>query len=203
MVEEFYYKETVQEIKEMGYWPPPDKCAAVGLIEEILKMGDNLVGCEIGVAHGFNIVYFLDNLPNVKKIIAIDPFVVYDKDGTKQGTPGIFLSQNNANNIKGMFLKNVQPYGDRVQFIHTSSQDAASNIKDSSLDYIFIDGEHSYESVTEDIKNYYSKVKTGGIFSGHDFSWPGVQQAVFEFIDGKPIDIKFCSNDVWYWKKES
>jgi SAM-dependent methyltransferase len=202
MPEEFYYKETVQEIKELGYWPPPDKCAAVGLIEELLKMGENLVGCEIGVAHGFNIVYFLDSLPNVKTIIAIDPFVVYDITGAKQGTPGIFLSQNNADNIREMFVKNIHPYNDRVKFIHASSQDAAADIENNSLDYIFIDGEHSYESVADDLKNYHNKVRPGGIISGHDFSWPGVQHAVFEFIADTGIDLKFCDNDVWYWIKE-
>jgi hypothetical protein len=200
MEEEFYYKETVEEIKAMGYWPPPDKCSAVGLLD--LLPNTELVGCEIGLAHGFNAVYFLDALPNLKKLYAIDPFLIYDQDGKKQGAPGIFLSQNNADNIKHMFVKNVQPYGNRVEFIESASKDAVTLIADNSLDYIFIDGEHSYEAVAADLKNYHSKVKNGGIISGHDFSWPGVQQAVFEFIADTGIDLKFCDNDVWYWIKD-
>ena len=200
MSEEFYYKETVEEIKAMGYWPPPDRCSAVGLIELLPKT--NLVGCEIGLAHGFNAVYFLDALPNLKKLYAIDPFLVYDTDGSRQGVPGIFLSQNNANNIKNMFIKNTAPYGDRIEFIEATSENAAKDIPDDILDYVFIDGEHSYESVSRDIKNYYTKVKSGGIIAGHDFGWPGVQQAVFEYIADTGIDLKFCDNDVWYWVKE-
>ena len=197
MDEEFYYKETVEEIKVMGCWPPPDRCSAVGLIDLLPKT--DIVGCEIGLAHGFNAVYFLDALPNLKKLYAIDPFLLYDKDGVKQGAHGIFLSQNNADNIKNMFIKNVDPYGDRVEFIEAKSSDVVDQIPDSSLDYLFIDGEHSYESVAADIKNYHSKVKTGGIVAGHDFSWPGVQEAVFEFIADTGINLKFCDNDVWYW----
>jgi predicted O-methyltransferase YrrM len=200
MQEEFYFKETVEEIKAMGYWPPPDRCSAVGLIEILPRK--EIVGCEIGVAHGFNSVYFLDALPNLKKLYAIDPFILYDQDGSRQGAPGIFLSQNNADNIKNMFKRNISPYGDRVEFIEAKSEDTVDQILDSSLDYIFIDGEHSYESVAKDIKNYYVKVKHGGIISGHDFSWPGVQKAVFEFIADTGIDLKFCDNDVWYWIKD-
>lgn len=202
MEEEFYYKETVEEIKKMGYWPPPEKCSAVGLIDLLSTMRGDLIGCEIGVAHGFNVVYFLDTLPTLKKIYAIDPFILYDTDGSNQGTPGIFLSQNNANNIKNMFIKNIKPYGTRVEFIHASSTDVFDQILDNSLDYIFIDGEHSYESVTRDLENYSQKVKQGGIVSGHDFSWPGVQNAVFKFIADSGIDLKFCNNDVWYWIKQ-
>jgi predicted O-methyltransferase YrrM len=200
MQEEFYYKETVEEIKEMGYWPPPEGCAAIGLIELLPKT--EIVGCEIGVAHGFNVVYFLDALPTLKKLYAIDPFLLYDKDGLRQGSPGIFLSQNNADNIKNMFVKNIQPYGNRVEFIQASSEEVFDQFADNYLDYVFIDGEHSYESVAKDIKNYYNKVKTGGIIAGHDYSWPGVQHAVFEFIADKNINLQFCNNDVWFWIKE-
>lgn len=200
MQEEFYYKETVEEIKEMGYWPPPERCAAIGLIELLPKT--DLVGCEIGVAHGFNVVYFLDALPNLKKLYTIDPFLLYDKDGLRQGAPGIFLSQNNADNIKNMFVKNIQPYSNRVEFIQAKSEEVFDQFADGSLDYIFIDGEHSYESVARDIKNYYGKVTLGGIIAGHDYSWPGVQHAVFEFIADKNINLQFCNNDVWFWIKE-
>ena len=202
MEEEFYYKETVEEIKEMGHWPPPEKCAALGLISMLKNIGSEIVGCEIGVAHGFNIVYFLDELPNLKKVYAIDPFILYDKDGDRQGIPGIFLSQNNANNIKFMFEKNISPYGNRVEFIEKFSSEAAIDIKDNSLDYVFIDGEHSYESVSEDIVNYYNKVKPGGIFSGHDISWPGVAKAVKEFAIKHKKQINMCPNDVWFCIKE-
>lgn len=41
--------------------------------------------------------------------------------------------------------------------------------EDNTIDVIFIDGDHNYNSVYNDIKNYYSKLKKGGILLGHDF----------------------------------
>jgi predicted O-methyltransferase YrrM len=48
------------------------------------------------------------------------------------------------------------------------SRAAATVIKDSDFDLIFIDGNHSYASVFEDIKLWKSKVRPGGILCGHD-----------------------------------
>jgi hypothetical protein len=68
---------------------------------------------------------------------------------------------------------------------------------------VFIDGDHSYEGVKKDLNNYYSKVKTGGIFSGHDINLQSVQQAVREFREQNLItnQIQFTDVNVWYWVK--
>jgi hypothetical protein len=53
------------------------------------------------------------------------------------------------------------------------------------------------------LNNYYSKVKTGGIFSGHDINLQSVQQAVREFREQNLItnQIQFTDVNVWYWVK--
>lgn len=53
----------------------------------------------------------------------------------------------------------------------------------SHLDLVFIDANHSYESVKQDILTYQPKMRTGGMLSGHNYGreyFPGVQQAVHE-----------------------
>lgn len=52
--------------------------------------------------------------------------------------------------------------------------------------------------------NYFRKVKRGGIFAGHDYSWEGVARAVLEFRSELKIlhPLQRCANDVWYWIKE-
>jgi predicted O-methyltransferase YrrM len=56
-----------------------------------------------------------------------------------------------------------------VTIMHNTSLDAVKVINDRSLDFVFIDGEHSYPSVKEDIEAWTPKIKIGGIVSGHDF----------------------------------
>jgi len=57
---------------------------------------------------------------------------------------------------------------------------------DASLDWVFIDADHAYESVRKDIDAWLPKVRTGGIIAGHDFiNWPGfgVIKAVTETFE--------------------
>jgi len=94
-------------------------------------------------------------------------------------------------------------YGDRFVLIRDFSDNVVDQFADGSLDFIFIDGLHTYEQLTIDCNNYYSKVKTGGIFSGHDFRViPGVNKAVLEFAAKQSVDkILETECDVWYWYK--
>ncbi len=63
------------------------------------------------------------------------------------------------------------------------SWEVASLYEDASIDFCFIDANHSYESVARDIDAWRPKVKSGGILAGHDYTdWPGygVMRAVNE-----------------------
>ena len=62
------------------------------------------------------------------------------------------------------------------------SQDAAGRFADGSLDYVYIDGEHSYEAVTRDLASYFPKVRPGGHLIGDDYGWTGVGAAVDAFV---------------------
>jgi hypothetical protein len=61
-------------------------------------------------------------------------------------------------------------YLDKIVFLKETSDDAFNKINDDELDFLFIDGCHTYECVYKDLVNYYPKVKSGGIISGDDFS---------------------------------
>jgi predicted O-methyltransferase YrrM len=192
--------DSVPVLKEKGHWPIP-WTSAIGLIPLLRCHGENLIGCEVGCYAGTNVVYFLENLPNLSKLYTIDPYIEY-QDG-----PTNFVSQDHCDKIKTVFLENIAPFNDRVEFINETAVDAVDKIPNNSLDYIFIDGDHSYEAVNRDIRNYYSKVKSGGIFAGHDFSWhkQEVQRAVFEFMQEQGIDInqnlRLTYHDCWFWVK--
>ena len=72
----------------------------------------------------------------------------------------------------------------RVIIDKNLSTDALSNYTDDSLDFIYIDACHLYESVLWDIEHYIKKLKKGGFIGGHDyFNHPsfGVIKAVDEF----------------------
>ena len=65
-----------------------------------------------------------------------------------------------------------------------NSWDVAVYYEDASLDFVFLDGDHSYDGLKKDIIAWLPKVKKGGIICGHDFCLAdsGVIQAVTELF---------------------
>lgn len=72
---------------------------------------------------------------------------------------------------------------------------------DASLDFAFIDADHSYEGVRADIRAWLPKVKPGGLLCGHDFgdpAFPGVQRAVCEAAERHAWTVEFGANRTWF-----
>jgi predicted O-methyltransferase YrrM len=90
----------------------------------------------------------------------------------------------------------MRAFAKRVRVLHMDTLAAAAHVPDGSLDFVFIDADHSYEAVAADIDAWRSKVKPGGILSGHDYGhrrFPGVAQAVDErFI------VEVLPDNVWW-----
>lgn len=61
---------------------------------------------------------------------------------------------------------------------------ASKFYEDNSLDMVFIDADHSYEAVKNDIAMWLPKVKIGGMLAGHDFAHEPVRRAVLEAFGG-------------------
>ena len=85
------------------------------------------------------------------------------------------------------FDKYVLDNFNNVVKIKSTTIDAVKRFLDNSLDLVYVDADHEYESVKEDINNWLPKIKKGGFIAGHDFYGVnnGVEQAVIETI-GKP-----------------
>lgn len=159
------------------------------------------IGCEVGIAGGNHIKTLLENT-KIEKIYGVDPYIKtsWDMD--------LFLD---VDNIYGGFdrlyeevVDMLSVYDDRVEVIRKTSQKAASNFKNESLDFVFIDAMHTYEDCLDDIKIWEPKVKPGGFVMGHDWehdSFPGVEQAVREYFNNKKINGVGSPVHVWYVQK--
>ncbi|MCF7223770.1 class I SAM-dependent methyltransferase [Marilutibacter chinensis] len=84
--------------------------------------------------------------------------------------------------------------------IHNCSSELfATNVPDASIDVVYIDGDHSYEQVKNDILLYQPKLQPGGYLCGHDYSesWPGVVRAVDEFAAERNLDVRSFVDSSW------
>lgn len=70
------------------------------------------------------------------------------------------------------------------------------------LDFVYIDASHDYDSVKEDIRLWWTKIKPGGILGGHDFDFihPGVIKAVIEFAVHNNLKLETLDPDWWIVK---
>jgi hypothetical protein len=147
------------------------------IISEIKNHFDNkpIKVAELGILHGESIPILLNNL-NVKEYYGIDLFDCYEenKDGSHE------LMKNHGTQIFNKLMDSYKT-DERVNIIKDYTNKAVSQFNDNFFDLIFIDAGHEYEQVSEDIKLWYPKMKTHGIFSGDDFFHPPVQKAVVEF----------------------
>ncbi len=158
---------------------------------KFIKEKTGLVGVEIGVYKGENTKEILENLP-IKKLYLVDPYEVYE-DYPEQP---VQLKQ-----AESMATEKLSKYKDKIHFIKLKSSDAIHLIPDN-LDFVYIDGNHKYEYVKQDIENYYPKLKIGGILAGHDYKAVelGVDKAVEEFVKKKALKINNKKADWWVVK---
>jgi predicted O-methyltransferase YrrM len=100
------------------------------------------------------------------------------------------------NSLYEEFTTNIQPIKHIINPIRKTSEEAAKDYKDGSLDFVFIDASHEYEDVKKDIKAWLPKVKSGGFLAGHDTDWASVLRAVHETLP----EAKFTSKRCWIYK---
>jgi hypothetical protein len=94
-------------------------------------------------------------------------------------------------------MKSIAPYMDRVLILKGDSVPMAENIEDNSIDFVFIDGDHSEEGVSKDIKAYLPKIKKGGFLSGHDWNgkW-GTEKGVLQHFKRERVSLD--ANSTWF-----
>jgi hypothetical protein len=144
--------------------------------------GDVIV--EIGSYLGRSAVFLADAIRREGKKIDLVCIDVWPAEYTRwDGTniQGRFMFDDFMGNVRAADLQFI------IEPFRGTSLQMSKEI-DNGLAAVFIDADHSYESVRDDIAAWLPKVRPGGVLAGHDFNdpaWPGVTQAVRErFGDG-------------------
>ena len=142
----------------------------------VAKIESPAVFVEVGTWKGMSTAYLGVEISNSKKnirVYAVDTFEGSDEPAHKED-PSII-----NNTLYDEFCKNIEPVNDIIIPIRKASVVASEDFDDSSLDFVFIDGGHTYEDVYADICAWLPKIKSGGWIAGHDYgSSAGVRTAV-------------------------
>lgn len=165
----------------------PD-CSRDDLPQFFVDMGFR-VGAEIGVDKGeFSEKFAQAGL----SLYAIDPWFSYKDYEDSRGHARLDFLYEHTKRV-------LAPYP-KCKVIRKDSMEAVRDFEDNSLDFVYIDGNHQFKYVAEDIVEWSKKVKVGGVICGHDYIYtnPRTQAGICHVIYVVNAYTQAYKIDNWY-----
>jgi len=168
------------------------KRAAIDLVAQ------NGIGAEIGVHLG-EFSSLILSVAKPRKLHLIDPWK-YVPDPTYQWSlyGGEHVTQHDMDARHALVLSKFarEIAAGTVEVHRQRSTSAASHLNDDELDFVYIDGDHTYDAVSQDLKAFFPKLKQGGLIIGDDYhlrGWwkDGVVRAFNEFLAASNALVEF------------
>jgi len=132
-------------------------------ISKLLKIMDAENVCEVGVRKGEHFSNLL--IPSLKHAVAVD---IWKETGVRSQNDNCY-SQEELDKfyqtVLDMSIKNRA-----VQVVRDFSVEASKLFDDHYFDFVYLDADHTEESTWKDINAWWSKVRSGGVLAGHDYS---------------------------------
>lgn len=178
--------------------------------EFLLKMlPKNSVCAEIGVHKGGFSAQILQTL-DPKELHLIDPWKYEESDLYKKSLYGGNAEGGQAEMddryqaVRLRFEPDIR--SGRVKIHRGYSSNILDEFPDNYFDWVYIDGNHLYEFVQQDLELSFKKTKPGGFITGDDYKegrwWQrGVKKAVDEFIQEKPVQLVVLRNGQFVLRK--
>jgi len=170
-----------------------------------LNGAEKPIGAEIGIFNGAMSKLILAH-PSLT-LYMVDNWKGTDEQPEHYKASGDYHANRlTAQEQEGFYQKSLQVTDfakDRRIVLRMDSVDAAKTMEDGSLDFVFIDCDHSYEGCKSDIEAWATKVKAGGLLSGHDYALEthpnfGVTRAVNEAVAKNGWNLELADNYTWF-----
>lgn len=141
---------------------------------------------EVGSWKGQSAAYMAEKIIESGKAIRFDCVDTFEGSEDEDG------HQTDEDVVSGKLLEvfhnNMSPFVGHYNAVKATSVDASTQYEDESLDFVFIDAQHTYEAVREDIDVWLPKVKKGGYLAGHDYNHGPVAKAVRSKLNNPLIE---------------
>lgn len=140
---------------------------------------------EIGVYEGRTTAVIAGSIAKNGKVFAIDPFF-----SGRLGIPYGKMIAHHYLRRKGLTGK--------IHFLEMLSHEAVALLKED-IDFLFIDGDHSYEGITRDWEDWAGKIRPGGIAALHDTSVPDHDPSVASLGSYRYFQNQIIHDDRFQW----
>jgi hypothetical protein len=165
------------------YWFDQPRIDREQWITALVKEHGWIRGAELGVWKGRTFLFILENCPDLS-MVGVDLWAPQpENEGLETYDGEEWQHKKFERNVR----KQAKKFGDRATIIKDWTTKAAEQVEDDSLDFIFVDADHSTEAVRNDIQTWWPKVKDTGWIIGHDINWPIVKVVADELLPGYVI----------------
>lgn len=180
---------------------------------------DQLSGVEVGVHRGETSAALLRTFPRLF-LVMVDPWDTYNSEHaywkSGDGCSRLSAKEQAANRVAAERATSFAET--RRKIMVATSVAAAKSLagvadrrgeqSDGRFDFVFIDGDHTYEAVRDDIAAWWQLLAHGGLLCGHDIDHPrdrrgvwGVRRAVEEHSRLVEMPFEVSGNCWWMVKK--
>lgn len=187
-----------------------DSHLLVDILKQLLQPElaiSQFLGVEVGVYRGDLSLKLLEAFPKlILHLVDVwepsDSESEYVKSGDACGSLSFEEHTDNYKHVVGMFKWT------RRVFIHKKRSVVAANILlDRSMQFVYLDADHTLAAITKDINTWWPKVKPGGILCGHDYTTEenqtgkfGVEKAVKQFAKDTSLTVNLLGSNWWIRK---
>jgi len=170
---------------------PARECLA-----DVANAMDLTSAVEIGTHQGVFAKQFMRRFRG--SLICVDPWESYDGI-LPTFYPSFDESTLSRDEDFSVAERSLLEFGSRVRLLRKSSEQAVAVI--DSVDFVYIDGLHDYESVNFDVNSWYERVRVGGIISGHDYHYdhPGVIRSVVDLCEKHSLEFYLTQDQIPSW----
>ena len=167
----------------------------VKFLEFVKEKVGNESAVEVGVWRG-EYTQCIQNINYFKKITGVDPYELYEGYTDRPGKE--FKAQTSLEELYNKVSRRFSKQN--IDLLRMKSVQASNQFENDSIDFVYLDGNHQFDAVTEDINAWWPKTK--GILAGDDYAPDngitdekfGVIEAVQNFV--KQNDLEFyLTND--------
>lgn len=204
---EFYNTTFYLNVTETGGWAP----IYYGVFSKVIQENQYKKVAEVGIGFGTHALQVLKNT-DVTRLYLVDPMKNYPNDNFSRDimSHDAEIPGNNFNEMASLIAEKLEPYKERYTWFRKESLTVTNEeIPNKSLDCVFVDGDHTYSGVFNDLNFWWEKVRVGGQLLGDDYWLDSVAAAVKTFSELKGLTVEFLSREdnpsykIYRFKKDS
>jgi hypothetical protein len=164
----------------------------------VLLARRRLIGCgvEVGVKRGEFSEQLLSRWPG--HLLSVDPWLSGGEDWVNVDN----VEQPRHEAFYEETRHRLAGFGERSTIWRMTGAEAAARVPRRSLDFVYLDARHDYESVKQDLACWFDRMRPGGVLAGHDYIdglLPegdfGVRSAVDEFFAARGLPVRHTFAD--------